>query len=70
LTEVDEAQAAEFRRAQTARAAWMNRQRHSALPSAPEFVAAFRAKWQPILDQNRGWDPPEVTESARGLQVP
>jgi hypothetical protein len=67
----EESRAVEFRRQQTARAAWLCEQRHAAFPSNPTALAAFRANWLPVMDKNRDWDVPlDCEQDPRGLQIP
>lgn len=64
----EETRAAEFRRAATARAQWECDQRLSAFSSNAGSVVAFRDRWEPVTNKDRGWDAPECSDD--GLQVP
>lgn len=68
----EETRAVEFRRQQTARAQWEANQHLRAFPSSTPAMLAFRAKWLPVIDRQRDWDPPDegLEDAGRGLQVP
>jgi len=66
----EESRAVEYRRKMTARSQWECAQATTAFAGDADAAAAVLAAWDPILDREFGWDPPDqCTDDGRGLQV-
>jgi hypothetical protein len=59
VSEAEEARAAEFRREQTARAAWC-KANDRALAGSPEARRELDENWAAVVHRGEGWDPPET----------
>lgn len=64
----EEERAVEYRRQQTARAAWERDQRFNTLPGDADARTELKDNWEPIADKSPGWDPPQSVEGTGSIQ--